>query len=151
MKNAQMEELLNDIRHFRSFNFRQVDEAFGIELAKSTVKMLMKLNVKEYEVLVYEPRLAIMRGVTLGHCNQPYYGISYRYSLNMPPLGETDSFEMDGKFYELISYWDDILPIQNCSVLQPCFANNIEPHYNYLRMEIGKKPKDRRFSIKPWK
>lgn len=148
-----MEELFNDIRHCRSFSFCKVEEAFGIELAKSTIKMLMKLNVKENEIFVYDRRRAILRYVTLQRWVglQPFYGIQYRCYKGKPEFANKESVEIDGKFYELWTFWEEEdISIPNCRILQPCFANDIEPHYNYLRMELGKKPNDRKFSIMPW-
>lgn len=74
-----MEELFDNIRHFRGFSFSRVEEAFGLELSRSIVKMLMKLNVKENEIFVYNPKLASSRGVTLHGCGtQPFFGILYK-------------------------------------------------------------------------
>lgn len=147
-----MEELFDNIRHFRGFSFSRVEKAFGLELSRSIVKMLMKLNVKENEIFVYNPKLASSRGVTLHGCGtQPFFGILYKCHKKMPQYGEYETFEMDGKFYELWDFWKEgDFPIPNCSVLQPSCVKFIELHYNYLRLEIGKKPSDRKFSIMPW-
>lgn len=147
-----MEELFNDIRHCRSFNFSKVEEAFGIELVKSTIKMLMKLNVKENEIFVYDRRRAILRYVTLQRWvgSQPFYGIQYRCYKDKPKFENEHCVEIDGKFYELWTFWEENIPIPNCSVLPPSCVNDIEPHYNYLRMELCKKPSDRKFSIMQW-
>lgn len=143
-----MENLLDDIRHFRYFNIHQAQDMLGGELIKSIIRMLMKLNVKENEVLAYNPDLAKKRRVFCDRFeNQPYYGISYHVYDDKAVVDSCSYVEMDGKFYELWGYFYDCLEFYNCRSFQRWFVEDIEPNYNYLRLELKKKKSERKFII----
>ena len=62
---------LYDIRNFNAFDTHSLEQIFADEMAKSIVKMMIKMGVEEDEILVYDPRLARLRKLD-------DYGISYK-------------------------------------------------------------------------
>ena len=90
---------LDDIRNFNAFDTHSLEQIFADEMARSIIKMMIKMGVEEDEILVYDPRLARLR-------NLDDYGISYRICKSSNNgYDYTTVFEVDGKYYALTAYW----------------------------------------------
>lgn len=151
---STLNSLLADIQAFKPFSFAEVQEIYATELMKSIVLILKKLEIAPKDILVYEPRLAKLRGLKFyrGREEFPHYGISYSESKSLEGTFAIETIKVDEKYYQLTDYWLEPLPFDpeavNCGQLQTCDIQTLELVYNYLRMEL-KAPKDkRRFTIK---
>lgn len=134
---------LDDIRNFNAFDTHSLEQIFADEMARSIIKMMIKMGVEEDEILVYDPRLARLRKLD-------DYGISYRICKSSNNgYDYTTVFEVDGKYYVLTTYWlceGSWAKNGTNSIEMQVILNNLMQIYNYLRMEVRKPKSKRRFT-----
>ena len=149
MKQKQDERLLDAlwcVRNFKCFDFYEVDRIFAEELAKSIIRMLKKLDVRPGDRFEYDERMARLRGL------EGMIGVSYQ-EYDQFPKGAMcyTSFELDGKWYQLMDYWwedwNDGTQQMNGGDIQIGSTKCLEHIYNYLRMELNMPKSKRRFTI----
>ena len=148
-------EIILDIENFRPFSFSGVQCMYGTALMKSIVRMLKRLDVKPGETFVYDKRMARLRNLKYYNhaCSQDflYYGVSYEEDYGFSKEYECENFDVDGKCYRLLNWWEepilDIPDLINCGFLQNIHVEHLNKIYNYLRMEVKTPQSKRHFTI----
>jgi hypothetical protein len=146
IKEMKEEMALKSIENLRPFYYREVQKEYGMALMKSIVRMLKKLEIQPDKILVYDRRMATLRGLRFRYAGDMskylFYGVSYKEYEN-PFNGLC---EMDGKSFSLQNFYVDSeqeAALVNYDLLGVVNIDDIETLnkiYNYLRKEV-KAPK----------
>lgn len=147
-------KLIKDIENFKPFSFREAQELYARELAKSIILMLKKLEVEPGDILKYDQRMARLRGLKYYRGSEElyYYGVSYEEHDKFVEWHKYENIDIDGKCYRLMDYWPEPLSCDpdaiNCGYIQMCHLETLNLIYNYLRMEVNTSKNKRRYTIR---
>lgn len=135
-----MEKFEDLIDKMRPINAHQIEYFYTQQFAKSALKLLIKLGIKDGEKYRFDERKKRLRQLDkLRSIEGAMIGISYHL---YPRESYFDTIEVDGKHYEFLWYFMDTLngnPCENCSPLQIIDMEWWGSIYNYLRIEVNSK------------